>query len=298
MLASNVLALALAVAGASAAPIVKRSSGQATYYAAGLGACGWTNSGSDFIVAMNAPEWNGGSNCGKTVTITNTQNGNTQQAQIVDLCPGCSWGSLDMSTSLFSALNNGNMDAGVFPISWSFGSGAPAQQNNQQQHKEQEQQKATSTQAPPQAVYTKAYTPSATPTPKSVTYSAPAPTSVTSAAPQPASNTNSKTVVSTPEWWANVDNACGVQLDRASLPIAISASSLLSADKFGDACGKWIQIKNNQNGKELSVQVVNYYNGPEGEVALGEAYKRLANNYENPESIESVTWGFIDGQGL
>ncbi len=38
--------------------------------------------------------------------------------------------------------------------------------------------------------------------------------------------------------------------------------------------------------------------GAEGDVALGEAYKRLANNYENPETIESVTWGFIDGQGI
>ncbi|KAJ9477511.1 Expansin [Pseudozyma hubeiensis] len=301
MLASNVLALALAVAGASAAPIVKRSSGQATYYAAGLGACGWTNSGSDFIVAMNAPEWDGGANCGKMITITNNQNGNTQQAQVVDLCPGCSWGSLDMSTSLFSALNNGNMDAGVFPISWSYGSGAPAQQSNNDQQQQQKQQQATSTQAAPQTTYTptSTWTPSATATPTSATYSQPArPTAVTSAAPQPSSSSNKDTVVSTPAWWADVNNACGVQLDRASLPVAISASSLLAADKLANACGKWIQVKNNQNGKELSVQVVNYYSGPEGEIALGDAYKRLANNYESPETIESVTWGFIDGQDI
>ena len=89
---------------------------------------------------MNAPEWNGGSHCGQTVTITNNQNGNTQQAQVADLCPGCGYGSLDMSTGLFSALNNGNMDAGVFPISWSFGSGAAASNNNQQQQQQQQQQ--------------------------------------------------------------------------------------------------------------------------------------------------------------
>ncbi|CDR98905.1 hypothetical protein [Sporisorium scitamineum] len=260
MIAANVLALALAAVGAAAAPLAKRSSGQATYYAAGLGACGWTNSGSDFIVAMNAPEWNGGANCGKTITITNTQNGNTQQAQVVDLCPGCSWGSLDMSTSLFSALNNGNMDAG--------------------------------------ATYTKTYSPSATPTPSSVSWTQPTPTSFTTYAPQPSSSSNSKTVVSSPEWWSDVNNVCGFVQDARSLPIAISGSSLLAADKLQSACGKWIQIKNNQNGKELSVQVVNFYDGPQGEVALGEAYKRLANNYENPETIESVTWGFIDGQGM
>ncbi|SPO21666.1 uncharacterized protein UTRI_01149_B [Ustilago trichophora] len=298
MIASNVLAIALAAAGAVAAPLAKRSSGQATYYAAGLGACGWTNSGSDFIVAMNAPEWNGGSHCGQTITITNNQNGNTQQAQVVDLCPGCSYGSLDMSTSLFSALNNGNMDAGVFPISWSFGSGAAANNNNQQQHQQQQQQAATSSAYTPEATYTKSSTPSSTPTPSSVSWSQPAPTSTQSYAPQPSSTSNSKRVVSTPEWWADVNNACGVALDPASLPIAISASSLLPADKLASACGKWIQIKNNQNGKELSVQVVNFWNGAEGDVALGEAYKRLANNYQNPETIESVTWGFIDGQGM
>lgn len=37
MIASNVLAVALAVAGAAAAPLAKRATGQATYYAAGLG---------------------------------------------------------------------------------------------------------------------------------------------------------------------------------------------------------------------------------------------------------------------
>ncbi|CBQ70620.1 conserved hypothetical protein [Sporisorium reilianum SRZ2] len=298
MIAANVLALALAAVGAAAAPLAKRSSGQATYYAAGFGACGWYNSGSDFIVAMNAPEWNGGSNCGKTVTITNTQNGNTQRAQVVDLCPGCSWGSLDMSTSLFSALNNGNMDAGVFPITWSYGSGAPAQQSNQQQHQQQQQQAATSSTYTPQATYTKTYSPSATPTPVSVSYTQPTPTSFTTYAPQPSSASSPKTVVSSPEWWADVNNACGFVQDARSLPIAISSSSLLSADKLQSACGKWIQIKNNQNGKELSVQVVNFYDGPAGEIALGEAYKRLANNYENPKTIESVTWGFIDGQGM
>lgn len=299
MIAANVLALSLAVAGAAAAPLAKRSSGQATYYAAGLGACGWTNSGSDFIVAMNAPEWAGGSHCGQTVTITNNQNGNVQTAQVADLCPGCSYGSLDMSTGLFSALNNGNMDAGVFPISWTFGSGQAASNNNQQQHQQQQQAASTSSTYTPQATYTYSVQTSATPTPSSVTYSQPAaPTSTTSYAPQPASSSNSKTVVSTPSWWADVNNACGVDLAPASLPVAISASSLLPADKLANACGKWIQVKNNQNGKQLSVQVVNYFNGAEGDFAMGEAYKRLANNYEQPETIESITWGFIDGQGM
>ncbi|KAJ1034430.1 hypothetical protein NDA18_001291 [Ustilago nuda] len=272
MIASNVLAVALAVAGAAAAPLAKRSSGQATYYAAGLGACGWVNSGSDFIVAMNAPEWAGGSRCGQTVTITNHKNGNTQSAQIADLCPGCSYGSLDMSTSLFAALNNGNMDDGVFPISWSFGSGSAASNNNQQQHQQQQQQQKTSTTYNPRGYLH-----------------------------QPASASNTKTVVSTPLWWSDipeVNSNCGVNLGPASLPIAISSSKLLAADKLNDACGKWVQVKNNQNGKQISVQVVGSFVGSEGDIALTKAYRHIANNYENPENIESITWGFIDGQSM
>jgi expansin (peptidoglycan-binding protein) len=54
------------------------------------------------------------------MTITNTQNGNTAEAYVADLCPSCAEGSLDMSPSLFSELNNGDMDAGVFDITWHF----------------------------------------------------------------------------------------------------------------------------------------------------------------------------------
>ena len=54
------------------------------------------------------------------MSITNTQNGKTAEAFVADLCPGCSEGDLDMSPSLFSELNDGNMDAGVFDITWNF----------------------------------------------------------------------------------------------------------------------------------------------------------------------------------
>jgi expansin (peptidoglycan-binding protein) len=76
-------------------------------------------------------------NCGQSMSITNTETGKTVEAYVADECPTCDYGSLDMSPSLFSALNNGNMDAGlvrlfipyhqlltpynsVFPISWHF----------------------------------------------------------------------------------------------------------------------------------------------------------------------------------
>ncbi|KAE8542096.1 hypothetical protein D1P53_001577 [Cryptococcus gattii VGV] len=101
-------------------------SGQATYYSpsVGTGACGWQNTDQELVVALNAPQWDSTANhgCGQMVTITNSQNGQQQQAKIVDMCPGCAEGSLDMSPTLFGALNNNNLDAGVFPISWDFAS--------------------------------------------------------------------------------------------------------------------------------------------------------------------------------
>lgn len=48
------------------------------------------------------------------LTITNTDTGATAQAVVADACPGCSersYGALDLSTGLFSAL--GNLDQGI-----------------------------------------------------------------------------------------------------------------------------------------------------------------------------------------
>lgn len=116
--AAAVAALAIT---ASAAPINKRHfDGQATFFDVGLGACGWTNADSDFIVALNSPQYSQQSHCGEWVLILNQQKGIWQAAQVVDECPGCAEGSLDMSPALFSALNAGDMGEGVFPIGWHF----------------------------------------------------------------------------------------------------------------------------------------------------------------------------------
>lgn len=95
-------------------------SGQATFYSQGgvAGSCGTVHGDGDFIVAMNAPQVNGGAFCGKSVRITNTQNGKSITATVADTCPGCGYGSLDLSTGAFGAL--GSYDQGVLPISWSF----------------------------------------------------------------------------------------------------------------------------------------------------------------------------------
>ncbi|ODN74091.1 hypothetical protein, variant [Cryptococcus amylolentus CBS 6039] len=131
---TQVLTALFAASAVLSAPVEfgKRSSnetmtgGRATYYTVtGTGsACELTVTDEDFIVALNKPQYNSVDNhyCGEYVTITNTDNGNTETAYVADECPECKWGSLDMSPALFSALADGDFDLGVFPISWVWGS--------------------------------------------------------------------------------------------------------------------------------------------------------------------------------
>jgi hypothetical protein len=91
----------------------RRYSGKATWFIPDTGACGDTNSESDYIVAMNQPQvsdslifffvgssiilkpggkaywwfgkkYNGGAPCHKTVSITNLANGKTVKAKVTD----------------------------------------------------------------------------------------------------------------------------------------------------------------------------------------------------------------------
>jgi len=93
---------------------------QFTYYAAGMGACGKVNTASDFIVALNAPQFDGGAHCFQTITIT--VNGKSTQAQITDRCAGCGYGGLDFSSGLFDFF--GSESLGVLRGSWVFGGAA------------------------------------------------------------------------------------------------------------------------------------------------------------------------------
>ena len=66
-----------------------------------------------YIVAVNDAQMNGGL-CGRSVRITNTANGQSITATVADTCPGCGYGSLDLSVGAFQGL--GSMDQGVLPI--------------------------------------------------------------------------------------------------------------------------------------------------------------------------------------
>ncbi len=104
--------------------------GQATYYAPGLGACGWTNGDSDYIVAISASLFDsfgtGNPNknpaCGHKIAAT--YGGKTITVSVADRCVGCAWGDLDFTPSGFSALadmSKGRLDG----LSWSWIGAAP-----------------------------------------------------------------------------------------------------------------------------------------------------------------------------
>ncbi|TFY51308.1 hypothetical protein EVG20_g11062, partial [Dentipellis fragilis] len=116
--------------------IAKRASGEVlekrfsnarfTFYDVGLGACGKTNVPSDFIVALNTPQFTANGNgypgpeCFKMISIS--YGGKTTSAQIMDECPGCPYGGLDMSRGLFDFF--ASEDLGVLQGSWEFTDGS------------------------------------------------------------------------------------------------------------------------------------------------------------------------------
>jgi hypothetical protein len=87
-----------------------------TWYNVGVGACGWKNKASDFVVAVNTAQFDSGAHCGQRIEIR--ANGKTAIAEVVDECPGCSHNGLDLSKSLFAHFES--TDDGVFDASWNF----------------------------------------------------------------------------------------------------------------------------------------------------------------------------------
>ncbi|CAE7233170.1 unnamed protein product [Rhizoctonia solani] len=95
----------------------KGRGGRATWYQPGQGHCGGYNKASDMIVALPGSVYSGGKYCGKTVKITNTANGKTCTAKVVDSCPGCGSADLDVSPAVFKKISK-SLDDGVATINW------------------------------------------------------------------------------------------------------------------------------------------------------------------------------------
>src|SRR3989304_1862092 len=90
--------------------------GIATYYhATGDGACMFGPSPQDLLVAaMNAEEYDNAAVCGAYVKVTGPQGAVT--VRIVDLCPECKTGHLDLSQEAFEQI--ADLYLGVVPITW------------------------------------------------------------------------------------------------------------------------------------------------------------------------------------
>ena len=93
-------------------------SGEATYYAAdGSGACSFDASPDDLdVAALNAPDWEGSGYCGACAAVDGPNGSVT--VRIVDLCPECASGDLDLSPQAFEKI--AAIAQGRVPISWSF----------------------------------------------------------------------------------------------------------------------------------------------------------------------------------
>lgn len=100
----------------AACPPAFHSSGEATYYAAdGSGACSYPADASDpLIAAINGPQWDGSAHCGECLQVTGPLG--SVRIRIVDECPECATGDLDMHPTAFAQI--ADIVDGRVPISW------------------------------------------------------------------------------------------------------------------------------------------------------------------------------------
>jgi len=101
---------------ASTTPLGVDQHGDGTYYGAtGAGACSFDPSPNDLdVAAMNAPQYAGSAVCGECVFVTGPKGSVT--LRIVDLCPECKSGDLDMSQEAFAKI--ADVSAGRVKITW------------------------------------------------------------------------------------------------------------------------------------------------------------------------------------
>ena len=116
--------LAAACGGGGGGPIACTDddllhTGEATYYtfADGTGNCGFDASPDDLMIgAMNHTDYAGSAVCGACVLLTGPNA--TITIRIVDQCPECPAGNIDLSPEAFAAI--AALEAGRVPISWQY----------------------------------------------------------------------------------------------------------------------------------------------------------------------------------
>ncbi len=91
-------------------------SGIATFYGAtGAGNCSYEPTGDLMVAAMNQQDYEGSQACGAFVDVTGPK-GNTVRVKIVDRCPECAPGHIDLSAEAFAKL--AEPVKGRIDISW------------------------------------------------------------------------------------------------------------------------------------------------------------------------------------
>lgn len=116
----------VAVASTESTSTSGTSTGDMTYYdvSVGLTSCGLTGSNSDFLVAMNKPDMANGVNpnnnphCNQYINIYYNGLGPIK-GKVVDTCPECVSGAIDVTDSLFKAVAPSG-DGRVHGVSWSW----------------------------------------------------------------------------------------------------------------------------------------------------------------------------------
>ncbi|KAJ3107036.1 hypothetical protein HDU97_005005 [Phlyctochytrium planicorne] len=90
-----------------------------TYYdtEVGLGSCGYQNRNSEYVVAMNVAQYKL-NQCNTKICIS--YKGKSVEAKVVDLCPSCAFGNLDLTDSLFKRFED--LSVGVIRgATWDWG---------------------------------------------------------------------------------------------------------------------------------------------------------------------------------
>jgi expansin len=93
--------------------------GDATYYtfADGSGACGFPATPDDLMVgAMNAPDYGNSAPCGACARVVGPKGEVT--IRVVDLCPECAKGSIDLSPQAFEQI--AELEQGRVAITWQY----------------------------------------------------------------------------------------------------------------------------------------------------------------------------------
>ena len=105
-----------AAPGGACAAIPDDEMGDGTYYNAdGTGNCSFDASPNDLLVAaMNAPDYNNAAWCGACLEVTGPMGQVT--VRVVDSCPGCAHGDLDLSPQAFQMISP--LAAGRVSIMW------------------------------------------------------------------------------------------------------------------------------------------------------------------------------------